>query len=84
MSTVPIVPQDTAGLLIDHQEGILALSRTTDVASLRTTAIWLPKLARLFDIPVVLSTALIEAPTRVTPAAEAVRLLFEVSTTTEG
>ena len=37
MSTIPIVPKQTAVLLIDHQEGLLQLSKTTDVASLRTT-----------------------------------------------
>lgn len=70
MSTLPINQNETAILLIDFQEGVSELSRTVEQASLRAAAISLAKLARLFSVPVIVSTAMLEGPTRVTPEIE--------------
>lgn len=66
-SEFPVNPNHTAILLIDFQEGILELSRTVEAARIRAAAVRLIKLARLFDIPVVVTTALLDRPTTVTP-----------------
>ena len=66
-SEFPLNPQDTAILLIDFQEGVLELSQTVEADRLRAVAVRLIKLARLFDIPVVVTTALLDRPTGVMP-----------------
>ena len=60
MLAVPINPADAVVLFIDLQDGLLELSRTVDVAHLRTAAGRLAKLARIFEIPVVVSTVPLE------------------------
>src|SRR5260370_14495439 len=62
----PLDPQNTAIVFIDYQDGILELSRTVETANLRAAAVRLAKLTRLCDIPVVVSTAMLESPSRVT------------------
>ena len=63
----PLNPNHTAILLIDFQDGLLALSKTVQAERLRAATVRLIRLARLFDIPVVVSTALLDRPTDVTP-----------------
>jgi nicotinamidase-related amidase len=70
MSALPFNPNETAFLLIDFQEGITELSRTVEQASLRAAAISLAKLARVFGAPTIVSTAMLEGPTLVTPEIE--------------
>jgi nicotinamidase-related amidase len=70
MSAFPISPNDAAFLLIDLQEGVAELSRTVKQASLHAAAISLAKLARLSSIPAIVSTAMLDGPTHVTPEIE--------------
>jgi hypothetical protein len=71
MSTIPLNPKDTAVLFVETQDAWLPMSRTVEPARLRAAWIWLVKLARLFELPIVLSTASLEGPTaRVTPELE--------------
>jgi hypothetical protein len=71
MSTIPLNPKDTAVLFVETQDAWLPMSRTVEPARLRAAWIWLVKLARLFELPIVLSKASLEGPTaRVTPELE--------------
>jgi len=72
-SAFPLNPNDVAILLIDFQEGVLELSKTVEPDRLQAAAVHLIKLARLFDIPVVVTTAMLDGPTRVTPEVAEVR-----------
>jgi hypothetical protein len=64
MSTIPLNPKDTAVLFVEPQDAWLPMSRTVEPARLRAAWIWLVKLARLFELPIVLSTASLEVQRR--------------------
>jgi nicotinamidase-related amidase len=57
MSYSPIDPASTVVLFADLQAGIIERSGTNDVAKLRRAVAALAKLARLFDIPAIVTTA---------------------------
>jgi nicotinamidase-related amidase len=57
MSYSPLDPSQTVVLFADLQEGIIELSATNEVTRLRRAVSALAKLARLFDIPAVVTTA---------------------------
>jgi nicotinamidase-related amidase len=57
MSYAPLDPSQTVVLFADLQAGIIELSATNDVTRLRRAVSALAKLARLFDIPAVVTTA---------------------------
>jgi nicotinamidase-related amidase len=50
-----IVPHDAVILFADLQSGIVELTQTNPLSSLKTAVLALAKLAKLFDIPVVVS-----------------------------
>ena len=50
-------PADTVFLLIDHQAGLMLFPRDIDPLTLRSNSIALAKVAKLHDIPVVLTAA---------------------------
>lgn len=52
-----LTPGNAALLLIDHQVGLLTCVRTMDPVNLKNNIIALAKLARIFDLPVVLTTS---------------------------
>ena len=73
--SAPLDPNDTAVLLLELQEGIVELSKTVEVPSIRRAIGWLMRCARRFDIPVVVSTAGVpgeSGPVRVVPEIEEV------------
>jgi len=70
MTKLSMDPNDTALLLVDFQDGVVELSRTVEQVSLRAAAVSLAKLTRLYKIPAVVSIAMLEGPTRVTPEIE--------------
>jgi nicotinamidase-related amidase len=57
MSYAPLDPSQTVVLFADLQAGIIELSATNEVTHLRRAVSALAKLARLFDIPAVVTTA---------------------------
>ena len=57
MSYAPLDPSQTVVLFSDLQAGIIELSATNEVTHLRRAVSALAKLARLFDIPAVVTTA---------------------------
>ena len=57
MSYAPLDPSQTVVLFADLQAGIIELSATNEVTRLRRAVSALAKLARLFDIPAVVTTA---------------------------
>ena len=57
MSYAPLDPASTVILFADLQSGIIERSATNDVTRLRRCASALAKLARLFDIPAIVTTA---------------------------
>jgi nicotinamidase-related amidase len=57
MSYAPLDPSQTVILFADLQAGIIELSATNEVSRLRRAVSALAKLARLFDIPAVVTTA---------------------------
>src|SRR5215472_1307152 len=59
--SAPLNLNDTAILALEFQEGFVEVSKTVGPSSLRTAARTLMKLARRFDIPVVVCSVL-EAP----------------------
>ena len=68
MSYAPLDPSQTVVLFADLQAGIIELSATNEVTRLRRAVSALAKLARLFDIPAVVTTAPgREGAARVTP-----------------
>jgi nicotinamidase-related amidase len=68
MNYAPLDPANAAVLFADLQAGIIERTRTNELASLRQAVSALAKLARLFDIPVVVTTAPAEEGiARVTP-----------------
>ena len=50
-------PEDTVFLLIDHQAGLMLFPKDIDPLTLRSNSIALAKVAKLHDIPVVLTAA---------------------------
>jgi nicotinamidase-related amidase len=68
MSYLPLDPKNTVILFADLQAGILELSATHDPVRLRRAVAALAKLARLFEIPAIVTTATGESgEPRVTP-----------------
>ncbi len=57
MSYTPLEPGRTAILFADLQAGIIERSATNDVSHLRRAVSALAKLARLFDMPAIITTA---------------------------
>ncbi|ADQ69235.1 nicotinamidase-like amidase [Halogeometricum borinquense DSM 11551] len=53
---------DTALLLIDHQTGLLQGVENQDTVSLRNNVLALAEVAKLYDLPVVLTTSRAEGP----------------------
>lgn len=68
MSYAPLDPSNIVILFADLQAGIIERAATNELARLRRAVSALAKLARLFDIPAVVTTAPdAEGPARVTP-----------------
>ena len=67
MNYAPLDPKNTAVLFADLQAGIMELEATNDLSRLRRAVAALAKLARLFDMPAVLTTGPAEGGPRVTP-----------------
>jgi nicotinamidase-related amidase len=68
MNYGPVDPADIVVLFADLQAGIIERAATNDVAHLRRAVSALAKLTRLFDIPVIVTTASTsEGAPRVTP-----------------
>lgn len=69
MTSNRIDPQDVVILFADLQAGIIELSRTNPLPRLKTGVLGLAKLAKLFDIPVIVSGIQAEdgSPANVTP-----------------
>jgi len=57
MSYAPLDPSQTVVLFADLQAGIIELSATNEITRLRRAVSALAKLARLFDIPAIVTTA---------------------------
>jgi len=86
MSYAPLDPANTVVLFADLQAGIIELSATNELTRLRRSVSALAKLARLFDIPAIVTTALAQGgAARVTPeiAAALGELPQHVRTTTD-
>jgi nicotinamidase-related amidase len=86
MTYVPLDPSTTAVLFADLQAGIIELAETNEPTRLRRGVAALAKLARLFDIPAIVTTAPAEGgQPRVTPevAATLGELPRHVRTTTD-
>jgi nicotinamidase-related amidase len=56
-----LTPNNAAMLLIDHQVGLLTCVRTMDPVNLKNNIIALAKLAKIFKLPVVLTTSGVSA-----------------------
>ncbi|HJZ73294.1 MAG TPA: isochorismatase family protein [Vicinamibacterales bacterium] len=67
MTYAPLDPTRTVILFADLQAGIIELAVTNDPMRLRRSVGALAKLAKLFDIPVIVTTAPSEGGARVTP-----------------
>jgi len=67
MTYRPLDPRDTMILFADLQAGIIELSKTNDLARIRRSVGALAKLAALFEIPVIVTTAPAEGGAKVTP-----------------
>jgi nicotinamidase-related amidase len=68
MNYAPLNPEQTVILFADLQAGIIERGVTNDLPRLRRTVAALAKLARLFDIPVIVTTAPTSEPQpQVTP-----------------
>lgn len=52
-----LTPDNAAMLLIDHQVGLLTCVRTIDPVNLKNNVLALAKLAKIFNLPVVLTTS---------------------------
>jgi nicotinamidase-related amidase len=55
-------PDNAALLLIDHQTGLLSNVKTIEATVLKTSIIALAELAKVYDLPVVLTTSFAEGP----------------------
>ena len=67
MSYEPLDPNQTAVLFADLQAGIIERTATNELVRLRRAVAALAKLARLFDMPAVVTTGPAEGGPRVTP-----------------
>jgi nicotinamidase-related amidase len=67
MNYVPLDPKSAVILFADLQAGIIELAATNDPNRLRRSVGALAKLARMFEIPVVVTTAPAKGGARVTP-----------------
>src|SRR5262249_17237850 len=67
MTYTPLDPKRAAILLADLQAGIIELAATNDPARVRRGVSALAKLAQLFDIPTIVTTAPSEGGVHVTP-----------------
>jgi nicotinamidase-related amidase len=67
MTYAPLDPKNTVILFADLQTGIIELGATNELARLRRAVAALAKLAHLFEIPAVVTTAPSESGARVTP-----------------
>ena len=67
MNYTPLDPKNAVILFADLQAGILELAATNDPIRIRRAVGALAKLARLFEIPVVVTTAPADGGARVTP-----------------
>lgn len=56
-----LTPQNAALLLIDHQIGLLQVVRTLDILTLKNNIVSLAKLAKIFKLPVILTTSGVKA-----------------------
>ena len=85
MSYAPLDPNSAVILFADLQAGIIELTATNELPRLRRAVAALAKLARIFRIPVIVTTALTEGGARVTPeiAASLGELPQHVRTTTD-
>src|SRR6516165_8015843 len=85
MSYAPLDPKSAMILFADLQAGIIERGATNELARLRRAVAALAKLARLFEIPAIVTTAPAEGGARVTPEiAEALgELPQHVRTTTD-
>jgi nicotinamidase-related amidase len=85
MTYAAIDPSKTMVLFADHQAGIIERATTMEQGRLRKGISALAKLAKLFDMPVVLTMAAGEAPPSVVPEITAVlgTLPFTPRTTTD-
>src|SRR5262249_48424427 len=85
MSYTTLDPDETLVLFADLQSGIIELTATNDLAHLRRAVGALAKLAALFDIPAIVTTAPADGDARVTPeiAAALGELPRQVRTTTD-
>jgi Isochorismatase family len=71
MSYNPLDPSDTMILFADLQAGIIELGTTNDLGRLRRAIGALAKLAALFKMPAIVTTAPAEGETQVTPEISA-------------
>ena len=71
MTYAPLDPKGTVILFADLQAGIIELAATNDLARLRRGVSALAKLAQLFEIPAIVTTAPSEGGARVTPEISA-------------
>lgn len=62
MKTTPVSPKDTALVLIDHQVGTMQLIKNIDVAHVKRMTLALAKVAKIFGMPVVLTSSMENAP----------------------
>jgi len=85
VSYAPLDPKSMVVLFADLQAGIIELTATHDLPRLRRAVAALAKLAALFEIPAVVTTAPAEAGPRVTPeiAASLGELPLHTRTTTD-
>jgi len=67
MTYAPLDPKTVVVLFADLQAGIVELAATNDIVRLRRAVSALAKLARLFDMPVIVTTAPSEGGARVLP-----------------
>jgi nicotinamidase-related amidase len=85
MSYAPLNPQDAVILFADLQSGIVERAATIELGQLRRAVGALAKLAKLFDIPVVVTTAPMGDPPELVPeiAAALGALPLNTRTTTD-
>jgi nicotinamidase-related amidase len=62
MPYAPLNPADAVILFADLQTGIMAMQKTNDPGVLRRATAAVAKLAKIFDIPVIVTTAPMEGP----------------------
>lgn len=68
MAYVPLNPADAVILFADLQTGIMAMQKTNDAGVLRRAAAAVAKLAKIFEIPAIVTTAPMDGqPGEVTP-----------------